>query len=78
MYKVRLKNIYNFDESGFQLDQGKPQRVITKHKRGAKSIPTGGIGETVTGVECMAADASIKFYHQLTANNIKKAATRCF
>ena len=55
-YKVGPKNVYNFDESGFQLGQGKPQRVVTKHKRSTKSIPTGGIGETVTGVECVAAD----------------------
>jgi DDE superfamily endonuclease. len=55
-YKVGPKNIYNFDESGFQLGQGKSQRVVTKHKCSTKSIPTGGIGETVTGVECIAAD----------------------
>lgn len=55
-YKVGPKNIHNFDESGFQLGQGKSQRVVTKHKRGAKSIATSGIGETVTGFECIAAD----------------------
>ena len=55
-YKIGPKNIYNFDESGFQLGQGKSQRVVTKHKRNKKSIPTGGVGETVTGVECIAAD----------------------
>ena len=56
-YKVGPKNVYNFDESGFQLGQGKPQRVVTKHRRSSKFIPTGGIGETVTGVECIAADS---------------------
>jgi hypothetical protein len=55
-YKVGPKNIYNFDESGFQLGQGKCQRVVNKHKRSTKSIPTCGIGATVTGVECIAAD----------------------
>ena len=55
-YKIGPKNIYNFDESGFQLGQGKSQRVVTKHKRNKKSIPTGGVRETVTGVECIAAD----------------------
>ena len=55
-HQVGPKNIYNFDESGFQLGQGKPQRVVTKHKRSTRFIPTGGIGETVTGVECIAAD----------------------
>jgi Tc5 transposase DNA-binding domain len=54
-YKVGPKNIYNFDETGFQLGQGKAQRVVTRHKR-AKNIPTGGIGELVTAAECIAAD----------------------
>ena len=58
-YQIGPKNIYNFDESGFRLGQGKAQRVVTKHRRSAMSIPTGGIGETVTGVECIAADGWI-------------------
>ena len=40
-YKIGPKNIYNFDEFGFQFGQGKPQRVVTKHKRSTKFIPTG-------------------------------------
>ena len=55
-FKIGPKNIYNFDESGFQLGQGKCLRVVTKHRRSTKSFSTGGIGETVTGVECIAAD----------------------
>jgi hypothetical protein len=55
-YKIGPKNIYNFDETGFQLGQGKPQKVVTKHGKSAKPMPTGGIGETVTAVECIAAD----------------------
>ena len=55
-YQVGPKNIYNFDESGFQIGQGKSQRVVTKQRQHAKFIPTGGVGETVTGIECIAAD----------------------
>ena len=38
------------------LARKKSQRVVTKYKRRTTSIPTGGTGETVTGVECIAAD----------------------
>jgi hypothetical protein len=57
-YKVGPKNIYNFDETGFQLGQGTSQRVVTKHKHRAKAknIGTRGIGELVTAAECIAAD----------------------
>lgn len=55
-YKFGPRNIYNFDESGFQLGQGKSQRVVTKYKYRERFIPTGGITETVTVVECIAAD----------------------
>jgi hypothetical protein len=54
--KVGPKNIYNMDETGFQLGQGKSQRVASKSKDSIRPIPTGGIAETVTAVECIAAD----------------------
>ena len=55
-YNVGPKNIYNFDETGFQLGQGKAQRVVIRHKQRARNIPTGEIGELVTAAECIAAD----------------------
>ena len=56
LYKLGPRNIYNIDETGFQIGQGKSQRVVTNHKNPKKVISTGGIAETVTGVECIAAD----------------------
>jgi len=55
-YKIGPKNIYNMDETGFQLGQGKTQRVISKVRNSTRPLPTGGIAETVTAVECIAAD----------------------
>lgn len=55
-YQVQRQNIYNFDESGFQLGQGKDQKVVTAHRKRARHIGTGGHGETVTAIECIAAD----------------------
>jgi hypothetical protein len=48
-------NIYNFDESGFQVGQGKPQKVVTANPHRA-TVSTGGHGESLTVIECIAAD----------------------
>jgi hypothetical protein len=55
--KVGPSNIYNVDETGFQLGQGKSQKVVTEYPDRTKYIPTGGIGELVTGIERIAADS---------------------
>jgi hypothetical protein len=57
--KVGPSNIYNIDETGFQLGQGKSQKVVNKYPDRTKYVPTSGIAETVTGVECIAADGWI-------------------
>jgi hypothetical protein len=57
--QVGPRNIYNIDETGFQLGQGKSQKVVTEFPDRTKHIPTGGIGETVTAIECIAADGWI-------------------
>jgi hypothetical protein len=50
-------NIYNFDETGLQLGQGKSQKVVTtKPTQAVKGNPTGDIGELVSAIECIAAD----------------------
>ncbi|KAJ5616638.1 hypothetical protein N7537_001752 [Penicillium hordei] len=46
--------IFNWDETGFQIGQGKRQKVITSSTR--CSNPTGGQVESITGIECIAAD----------------------
>jgi hypothetical protein len=57
--KVGPKNIYNVDETGFQLGQGKSQKVVTEFPDRTKHVPTGSQGELVTGIECIAADGWI-------------------
>ncbi|CRL31135.1 transcriptional regulator family: Centromere protein B, DNA-binding region [Penicillium roqueforti] len=51
---LRPKDIYNFDESGFQIGQGKPQKVVSKSP--TAYTPNGGIAEGITTIECVAAD----------------------
>jgi hypothetical protein len=57
--QVGPRNIYNIDETGFQLGQGKSQKIVTEFLDRTKHVPTGGIGETVTAIECIAADGWI-------------------
>ncbi|CRL28782.1 Homeodomain-like [Penicillium camemberti] len=45
--------IYNWDETGYRIGQGK-HKVITS--RTSSDIPTGGQSESITGIECIAAD----------------------
>lgn len=45
--------IYNWDETGYRIGQGK-HKVITS--RTTSDIPTGGQSESITGIECIAAD----------------------
>ncbi|KAJ9482817.1 hypothetical protein VN97_g10602 [Penicillium thymicola] len=52
--QLRPRDFYNFDETGFQIGQGKPQKVVSKSQ--TLSSPNGGIAEGITGIECIAAD----------------------
>ncbi|KAJ5365290.1 hypothetical protein N7517_008176 [Penicillium concentricum] len=45
--------IYNWDETGYRIG-GKPRKVITS--RTTNDIATGGQSESITGIECIAAD----------------------
>lgn len=49
-------NIYNFDETGFQLGQTKPQKVITTNRERAGYIAGGGHAESITAIEFIAAN----------------------
>lgn len=53
LYNIEPCNIYNMDETCFQLRQGLNQSVVTVYKH--KRSPTAR-GENITGVECIAAD----------------------
>jgi len=55
-YKLRPKNIYNFDETGFRLGEGKKQNVITANPSANAHIPTGDRGQFLTAIKCIAAD----------------------
>lgn len=55
VHKLGPKQIYNMDETGYQIGQGKPQRVITKNQ--TAYTPNGGLHELlITSIECVAAD----------------------
>lgn len=59
MRNIPSYNIYNFDETGFQLGQGKPQKVVTKYQqRAAKGNPSNDTRESVTAIECICADGN--------------------
>lgn len=51
---LQPRDIYNFDETGFQIGQGKPQKVVSKSA--TMYSPNGGVSEGITGIECVAAD----------------------
>jgi hypothetical protein len=55
-HKLRPKNIYNFDESGFMLGEGKKQNIITANPSASEYIATGDRGQSLTAIECIAAD----------------------
>mgnify|MGYP002718969261 FL=1 len=46
--------IYNWDETGYQIGQGKARKVVSS--RTTSSIATGGLAESISGIECIAAD----------------------
>lgn len=54
---IPAQNIYNFNETGFQIGQGKDQKVVTvrpnQAKRGNLTVE---MGELVSAVECITAD----------------------
>ena len=53
--KVGPSNIYNFDETGIQLGQTKPQKVITTNRERAGYIISGGHAESMSAIEFIAA-----------------------
>ncbi|KAJ5267318.1 transcriptional regulator family: Centromere protein B DNA-binding region [Penicillium angulare] len=53
---VNPRNIYNFDETGFQIGQGRTRRVFSSQSGKASDLPGVEYGERVTVAECIAAD----------------------
>jgi hypothetical protein len=52
--KLTPEQIYNMDETDYQIGQGKPQRVLSKSP--TAYTPNRGISESITVIECIAAD----------------------
>ncbi|KAJ5646697.1 hypothetical protein N7490_003069 [Penicillium lividum] len=53
---ISPKNIYNFDETGFQLGQGRTQKVVTRYRYSSEKLTAKDRGQIVTSIECVAAD----------------------
>ncbi|KAJ5272948.1 transcriptional regulator family: Centromere protein B DNA-binding region [Penicillium angulare] len=53
---IKPQNIYNFDETGFQIGQGRTRRVFTSKPGKATDLSSTEHGERVTVAECIAAD----------------------
>ena len=58
--QIPPRNIYNFDETGFQIGQGKSQKVvITRSDQASRRTLSKKMGELVSAIECIAADGFI-------------------
>ena len=55
LHDVPARLVYNFDECGFQPGQGRARNVISA-KSSCPDLAEGERGETITAVECIAAD----------------------
>ncbi|KAJ5835639.1 hypothetical protein N7447_001665 [Penicillium robsamsonii] len=52
--KIQAHELYNWDETGFQLGIGTKENVASTRER--ETIATGGIGQNITGIKCISAD----------------------
>ncbi|KAJ6001156.1 hypothetical protein N7481_001565 [Penicillium waksmanii] len=53
--RIPAKHVYNFDETGFTLSQGRPQNVISANPKRTRTHSFER-GQLLTGIECIAAD----------------------
>ncbi|KAJ5544105.1 transcriptional regulator family: Centromere protein B DNA-binding region [Penicillium frequentans] len=53
---ISPKNIYNFDETGFQVGQTRSQKVVTRYRYSSEKLASVDRGQIVTSIECVAAD----------------------
>lgn len=53
-YQFLPHEIFNWDETGYQIGQGKRQKVLAPNAN--YTNPTGGQKESITGIECISAD----------------------
>ena len=52
--KIQANELYNWDETGFQLGIGTKENVVSTRQN--ETIGTSGIGQNITGIECISAD----------------------
>ena len=58
-YNVGLDKIYNMDETGFQMGQNHGDYVIYDRTVGPPIVPTTGITQWVTAIECISATGRV-------------------
>lgn len=58
-FGVGPENLWNFDETGFVIGQGKKEAVVTAHIRSAKRIASNSSRESITIVECVNAEGKV-------------------
>ena len=54
-YGIQPEDIWNMDETGFRIGQGKSENVITKSKEFNAFLPSSSSRISVTAVECISA-----------------------
>jgi hypothetical protein len=54
-YGITLKNLYNFDETGFRIGEGKAQNVVSARENSKNN--TSRQSKSLTGIECVSADS---------------------
>ncbi|EED21177.1 C6 transcription factor, putative [Talaromyces stipitatus ATCC 10500] len=57
--KITLKNLYNFDETGFIVGQGEKEAVVTAYPKTLQRISSLSSRESLTVVECINAEGKI-------------------
>jgi hypothetical protein len=58
-YDIQPSNLYNFDETGFRIGQGKGEKVITAYPDRASRIGSAFNWESITVIECVAASGVV-------------------
>ena len=55
-YNVPMHNVYNMDETGFQMGYSQKEQVIFNRRTGPPLSVTTGTTQWVTSIECICAD----------------------
>jgi hypothetical protein len=58
-YKITPSNIWNFDETGFRIGQGKNEAVVTAYPESNTRLGSASTRESITIIECISAVGSV-------------------